>query len=170
MSGRKTRRRGRFIRKALVGAAMILAGCSGGGLLPLAGGPHALPAEQLESIVAVQAREHNLPPALVRAVIQEESGGDPAAVSPAGAMGLMQLMPGTAAAYGVVDPFNPVENVAAGSSYLAALMRRYGDNLTLALAAYNAGTAAVERYGGVPPYAETQAYVRDVTAMYRLGE
>ncbi len=85
-------------------------------------------------------------------------------------MGLMQLMPGTAAAYGIGDPFNPVQNVSGGSAYLGDLMRQYRGDVELTLAAYNAGSAAVARYGGVPPFAETQAYVRDVTAIYRSSQ
>ncbi|MDQ2817737.1 MAG: lytic transglycosylase domain-containing protein [Candidatus Eremiobacteraeota bacterium] len=159
-----------FRRVALaffIAAAGALSGCSGGGFLPLsAGGPHALPAGQLDRIVSQQSEAHGLPPALLRAVIAQESAGDPSAVSRAGAMGLMQLMPGTASAYGVADAFDATQNVAAGASCLSDLLRRYHGNLSLALAAYNAGSGAVDRYGGIPPFPETQAYVRDVTSMY----
>ena len=82
-------------------------------------------------------------------------------------MGLMQLMPGTASAYGVDDPFDPESNVAGGTALLADLLRQYHGDVRLTLAAYNAGSGAVAHYGGVPPYAETQAYVREVTSMYR---
>ena len=161
----------RALRRAL-GAAFIvcavtLAGCSGDGLFPDGGGPHSLPASQLDHLVSVASSAHNLPPALIRAVITVESGGDPSAISGAGAMGLMQLMPGTASTYGVADAFEPSENVDGGCAYLHDLLGRYRGDLTLALAAYNAGPGAVDKYKGVPPYAETQAYVRNVTELYR---
>lgn len=121
---------------------------------------------RLNSIVEAQSRVYNVPPSLVHAVIAQESGGDPSAISSAGAMGLMQLMPGTASAYGVTNPFDPNENVAGGVAYLHDLLQRYHGNLSLALAAYNAGSGAVAKYGGVPPYAETRGYVNSVTAIY----
>jgi len=103
---------------------------------------------------------------LVRAVIQVESAFNPRAISPKGAMGLMQLMPAIAARFGVVDPFNPAENIRAGVSYLRQLLERYDHNETLALAAYNAGPMAVDRHGSqVPPYQETQNYVKRVSAI-----
>jgi soluble lytic murein transglycosylase-like protein len=149
----------------IIGAAAA-AGCSGGGFLPFGQGPHAMDLARLNSIVAVQSRAHGVPPSLIRAVITQESGGDPSAISSAGAMGLMQLMPGTASAYGVANPFNPDENIAGGVSYLHDLLQRYHGNVTLALAAYNAGSGAVAKYRGVPPYAETRGYVQNVTALY----
>lgn len=145
------------------------AGCSGGGLL-FGDGPHAMDATRLNSIVLVQSQAHDVPPTLVRAVISQESGGDPSAISTAGAMGLMQLMPGTASAYGVSNPFDPNENIAGGVSYLHDLLRRYHGNVGLALAAYNAGSGAVAKYGGIPPYAETRGYVASVTALYRAAQ
>jgi soluble lytic murein transglycosylase-like protein len=115
------------------------------------------------SLVHEHASRHALRPELVLAVIQVESGFDPAARSPKGAMGLMQLMPATARELGVRDPYDPVENVSAGTRYLRQLLDRYSGDETLALAAYNAGEGAVERYGRqVPPYRETQDYVRKV--------
>jgi len=147
--------------------AAVVAGCSGGGFLPFDDGPHSIAPGVLDSIIARQSAEHGVSPALVRAVIHQESGEDPSAISDAGAMGLMQLMPGTADAYGIADPFDPEQNVSGGTALLADLLRQYHGNVRLALAAYNAGSAAVARYGGIPPYAETQAYVRDVTALYR---
>ena len=121
---------------------------------------------RLNSIIAMQSRAHAVPPSLVHAVITQESGGDPSAISTAGAMGLMQLMPSTAASYGVTNPFNPNQNVAGGVAYLHDLLVRYHGNLSLALAAYNAGSGAVAKYGGIPPYAETRGYVQNVSALY----
>lgn len=106
-----------------------------------------------------------LPRGLVEAVARVESGLNPRAVSPAGALGLMQLMPATARALGANDPFDPAQNVEAGARYLRHLLDRFGGNLRLALAAYNAGPGAVERYGGVPPYSETRTYVEKVLAL-----
>ncbi|MBC5823861.1 MAG: lytic transglycosylase domain-containing protein [Candidatus Eremiobacteraeota bacterium] len=161
------------IRRNATALCIVMAGaltaCSGGGFLPFTpgAGPHALPAAQLDRIVTEQSAAHGIPAALLRAVIAQESGGDPSAVSRAGAMGLMQLMPATASAYGVTNAFEPDANVAAGASYLSDLLRLYRGNISLSLAAYNAGPAAVAQYGGIPPFAETQAYVKDVIAMYQ---
>jgi soluble lytic murein transglycosylase-like protein len=113
------------------------------------------------ALVEEAARRYGLDPALVDAVVRTESGYDPSATSPAGAMGLMQLMPATARALGVADPYDPVQNVHGGVRYLRGLVDRFGD-VTLALAAYNAGPGAVARHGGVPPYPETRAYVERV--------
>jgi len=104
------------------------------------------------------------------ALVQEESGFDPNARSRAGAMGLTQLMPATAAALGVSDPWNPAENLDAGAAYLAGLIDRYGGNVPLALAAYNAGPGAVAEWGGIPPYPETQRYVRNVLALAGMAQ
>ncbi len=112
------------------------------------------------------AEKANLPSSLVAAVVWVESAGNPQAVSPAGAQGLMQLMPQTARMLGVTDPFDPRQNLEAGSRYLRQLMERFGE-LRLALAAYNAGPGRVQRYGGIPPFAETQTYVRRVIELYR---
>ncbi len=123
-------------------------------------------------IVEDASRRYGLDPALVHAVVQAESGYDPYATSPAGAQGLMQLMPATARALGVRDPYDPVQNVEGGVRYLRGLLDRFGD-VRLALAAYNAGPHAVQRYGGVPPYVETRAYVERVLATWqrlRMGE
>jgi hypothetical protein len=104
---------------------------------------------------------------LIRAIIHAESAYQIDAKSPKGAQGLMQLMPGTQADLGVIDPYDPVDNIEAGTRYLAGLLARFGGDVTLASAAYNAGPGAVEQYGGVPPYAETQEYVRRVSILHR---
>lgn len=111
------------------------------------------------------AKESGLPVALINAVIQQESGFNPDAVSGAGAIGLMQLMPKTAAWIGV-NPYNPIDNLRGGIAYLRDLYRRFDGDLALTLAAYNAGEGAVNKYGGVPPYAETQGYVSSVIHRY----
>ncbi|GAB6062749.1 lytic transglycosylase domain-containing protein [Deferrisoma palaeochoriense] len=116
------------------------------------------------------APRYGLDPLLVRAVIQVESGENPRAVSPKGAIGLMQLMPDTARELGVLDPYHPRDNVQGGTAYLARLVERYGGRLDLALAAYNAGPGAVDRYGGVPPYPETRRFVDRVLALYRAAK
>lgn len=112
--------------------------------------------------IARAGGEHNVDVDLLSSVIRAESGGNPRAVSAAGALGLMQLMPDTAAQLGVTDSFRPEQNIDGGTAYLDALLLRYHDNLALALAAYNAGPAAVDRYRGVPPYPETRRYVANV--------
>lgn len=125
------------------------------------------PGDELESWIDEAARTTGLDPRLVRAVIQVESGYNRVAVSSKGALGLMQLMPETARQLGVADPFDARQNLGGGTRYLAGLMEQYRGDLTLALAGYNAGPAAVERYDGVPPYAETQHYVEKVMRLYR---
>ena len=118
---------------------------------------------RFERVIAAYALRYGLTPELLHAVIRAESGYNHAAVSSAGAQGLMQLMPGTAARYGVKDSFNPVENVRGGAAYLRDLLDMFGQDLRLALAGYNAGENAVIRNGNqIPPYAETQGYVRKV--------
>ncbi len=116
----------------------------------------------LRSLAQAAARRHGLDPSLVLAVVQVESGFRPDAVSRKGALGLMQLMPATAAGLGVKDAFDPEQNLDGGARHLAALVARYDGDLKKALAAYNAGQGAVERHRGVPPYAETRAYVKNV--------
>jgi soluble lytic murein transglycosylase-like protein len=142
----------------------MLYGCGGGGYLPYA--PGALSALEIRGLVAQASADHGVSPALVRSVLMAESGGDPSAISVAGAEGLMQLMPATAASCGI-DPFEPIANVECGSSYLKSLLVRYHGNVALAVAAYNAGPGAVDSYHGIPPYEETQLYVERVLSDYR---
>ncbi len=116
----------------------------------------------LREMLNEAGHEHNLDVDLLASLVKAESGGNAHAVSRAGAQGLMQLMPGTAADLGVQDSLKPGENVRGGSTYLDALLTRYHENLGLALAAYNAGPAAVDKYHGIPPYRETRVYVARV--------
>ena len=116
----------------------------------------------LDEAVRVIAKQHSLPPQLIHSVIKVESNYNPLAVSSKGALGLMQLIPSTARRFGVLDVFNPVENIEGGAKYLRYLLDRYDNNYPLALAAYNAGEQAVEKYGGIPPFAETRNYVIQV--------
>jgi len=122
-------------------------------------------ARRYQHIIDGVSREHRVDPALIKAVIHAESAFNTHAVSPKGALGLMQLMPGTARELGVSRPFAAEENIDGGTRYLARLLRKFSGNLTFALAAYNAGEMTVERYRGVPPFSETQTYVRKVLAL-----
>ena len=110
------------------------------------------------------AAQNGLEPAVLHGLIEQESGFDPNATSSAGALGLTQLMPGTAASLGVTEPLNPAQSIQGGARYLGGLVRQFDGNTSDALAAYNAGPGAVEQYGGIPPYAETQQYVTRVLA------
>ena len=115
-----------------------------------------------DSYVSKSAQKYGVDPDLIKAVIQTESSGNAHAVSRAGAMGLMQLMPANVNEAGVTDPFDPEQNIDAGTQQLSNLLSKYDGNLDMALAAYNAGPGAVSKYGGVPPYRETQDYVRKI--------
>jgi soluble lytic murein transglycosylase-like protein len=126
----------------------------------------ALRGDAFTPLVRAAAQAHDLPEALLRALIEVESGFDPHAVSPKGALGLTQLMPATARALKVADPRDPAANIDGGARHLKDLLARNGNNVALALAAYNAGEAAVQRAGGIPPFAETRAYVPRVLARY----
>ena len=122
--------------------------------------------EQLGNIVSNISAKYNVDEKLVNAVIRQESGFNTKAKSKAGAMGLMQLMPATARGLGVKDPYNPVQNIEGGVKYLSNLLKKYNGNIVLALAAYNAGSGAVDKYSGVPPYKETQNYVKSILKNY----
>ncbi len=150
----------RVVVIALVLGALF--GCSQGGFAP--GGPHELPDGQLGALVQDAARMYGVKTNLVLAVIETESHGDPAAISRAGAQGLMQLMPDTSAQYGVADPFDPRSNIDGGTHYLRDLLHRYHGNLKFALAAYNAGPGQVDAVHGIPPIPETRSYVARVIA------
>lgn len=128
--------------------------------------PEAPRHDGFDSLILHYAREHHVEPALVKAVVAAESNFEITAVSRVGAQGLMQLMPATARELGVEEPFHPPDNLQGGVRYLRAMLDRYGD-VRRALAAYNAGPKAVDRYGGIPPYPETQAYVKRVLNYYR---
>lgn len=122
-----------------------------------------------ESLIQKASQKYGVDADLVKAVIQNESAYDPAAVSSAGAMGLMQLMPATAENLGVENPMDPAENIEGGVKLLRELLTQFGGNLTNTVAAYNAGAGAVMQYGGVPPYQETQTYVKRVLSTYGKG-
>ncbi|MBB5318945.1 lytic transglycosylase domain-containing protein [Tunturibacter empetritectus] len=118
--------------------------------------------EEMHEMLAHAGAAHNIDEDLLASVVRAESGGQVRAVSRTGAQGLMQLMPGTASAMGVEDSFRPEQNISGGTAYLDLMLTRYHDNVALALAAYNAGPGAVDRYHGVPPFRETRAYVARV--------
>ena len=122
--------------------------------------------EDINRIADHFARHNNIPEALVRSMISAESSYNPMAVSPKGAMGLMQIMPVVAGEMGVDDPFSPTQNIEAGTGYFRRLLDRYNDDYTLALAAYNAGMGNVDRAGGVPNFRETKQYIDKVISTY----
>lgn len=123
--------------------------------------------EDIDYIIKEKADKYNLDESLIKAVIKAESGFNPNAVSKAGASGLMQLMPGTARGLGVEDIFDVEQNIEGGAKYLRGMLDRFDGDKSLALAAYNAGPNAVKRYGGIPPYQETQNYVKRVLSYER---
>jgi len=127
--------------------------------------PKNTPPSKFNAWIKQASAKHGLDPALVRAVMEVESGGDPSAVSPKGAQGLMQIMPDTAKDLKLSDPFDPSASIDAGSRYLAAQLKAFGD-VRLALAAYNAGPEAVRKYAGIPPFPETQRYVEAVSGRF----
>jgi len=142
---------------APTGATMALSG-------PTAGASALPPGVPYGAEITAAARKYGIDPALLAGLVRQESNFDPTAGSPAGARGLTQLMPGTAAGLGVTDVTDPVQALDGGAKYLKQQLDAFGGDVTKALAAYNAGPGAVQRFGGVPPYAETQAYVQKVQA------
>ncbi len=131
---------------------------------------NSVPWSQVLSDIQALAKQYGIDPLLVEAVVLQESGGNSAAKSPVGSEGLMQLMPGTAAALGVNNVLDPVQNLSGGITYLLEMLHEFNGNLQEALAAYNAGPYAVKEYGGIPPYTETQNYVKDVLSLYNQGK
>jgi soluble lytic murein transglycosylase-like protein len=122
--------------------------------------------QQYDPIVQACARQYNVPADLIHSIIRAESAYDSHAISPKGAVGLMQLMPETATQYGVSDRFDPTENIAGGVKYLKDLCKLFSGNTAKVLAAYNAGQEALKKFNGIPPYAETREYIRRVMASY----
>jgi soluble lytic murein transglycosylase-like protein len=129
---------------------------------PIAPQCSAMPAQEIDQLIEQNAKQEGIKAELIRAVIRQESGNKPCAVSSKGAQGLMQLMPETAAQMGVGDPFNPKQNVEAGAKLLKQLLAKYKGDVALTLAAYNAGSGRVDREGGVPQIPETLEYVASI--------
>ncbi|WP_088066553.1 lytic transglycosylase domain-containing protein [Gottfriedia luciferensis] len=120
----------------------------------------------VDRIINEMANKYDVDPKLIRSIIKHESGFNPNAVSSVGAKGLMQIMPSNFESYGITNPFDPKQNIEAGTRMIKANLRKYNGNIELALAAYNAGSGNVKKYGGIPPFKETQNYVRKVTESY----
>jgi soluble lytic murein transglycosylase-like protein len=137
---------------------------------PKTGVTYALPNAEKRAMwnpaISSLGQKYNLDPLLIHAVINQESGYQPKVVSKSGAMGMMQLMPATAKGLGVTNPYDPLQNMEGGIKYLKLQLERFGGNVALALAAYNAGPNAVSKFGGIPPYQETQQYVRNILTNY----
>lgn len=155
---KKNRVRSRLAAAALA-VCLVLAGAFAG---PVQGAQK----ERYVGLVQASCDRHGVDPKLVHSIIAAESAYNPDAVSPRGAVGLMQLMPDTAMSYGVRNTFDPVENIEAGVHYLKDLFRAYQDDLDMILAAYNAGPEALKKYSGVPPYPETLRYIRKVKTLF----
>jgi soluble lytic murein transglycosylase-like protein len=132
-------------------------------------GTNSLSGGSFESLIQQASSKYGVDADLVKAVIQNESAYNPSAVSSAGALGLMQLMPATADSLGVENPLDPAQNIDGGVKLLRELLNQFGGNLSNTLAAYNAGPGAVQQFGGIPPYQETQTYVRRVLSTYGKG-
>jgi soluble lytic murein transglycosylase-like protein len=143
-------------------SALAAAGMPAQGAAPALASSEGASTTQYDALIEAAAQRNGVDPAVLHGLIQQESNFDPGAQSSAGAMGLTQLMPGTASSLGVSDPMNAAESIEGGARYLGQLLSQFGGNTTEALAAYNAGPGAVQQYGGVPPYAETQSYVSKV--------
>jgi soluble lytic murein transglycosylase-like protein len=150
-------------------AASVAATASGTDLLSQSSssGSNLVTTEELNSYFAEASATYGVDEKLLKAVAKAESNFNASAVSSAGAIGIMQLMPSTASGLGVSDAFDARENILGGAKYLSQLLNKYNGDTSLALAAYNAGSARVDEYGGIPPYAETQNYVKKVLAYYQ---
>lgn len=120
----------------------------------------------IDELVAIFSEKYDIDADFIKAIIKQESGFNANATSKKGAMGLMQLMPKTAESLGVIDAYNPSQNIEGGVKYLKSLLEKYDDNKEMALAAYNAGPNAVKKYGGIPPYKETQNYINNIMGTY----
>jgi hypothetical protein len=169
---RRSERRKARLRTLLLAAATTLFAHRGAGIQPKPGISVSIdefrplpPDEAYEDLIQEAASSYNLDPALIRAVMQTESAFNPMVVSRVGAQGLMQLMPALAEEMGVRDSFDPRDNIMGGARYLRELLDRFRGNLRLALASYNAGPTAVARYGRVPPFRETQRYVKQIQGL-----
>jgi soluble lytic murein transglycosylase-like protein len=141
-------------------------GIASGAAVGAINAPSMVPPAQIDQLVQTNSAQWNVDPSLVKAIIANESGFNANATSNVGAQGLMQLMPGTAAGLGVTNAYDPAQNVWGGTRYIKGLLDRFHGDVRKAVAAYNAGPGAVEKYDGIPPYAETQNYVQNVLASY----